>query len=317
MQAWRSQDLPRLEPDPGLGPVCVFDTLTGDVRPVGPDEGTARLYVCGITPYDATHMGHAATYVAFDLLNRAWRDAGQTVTYVQNVTDVDDPLLERAEATGVDWRELARDQTDLFRADMTALNVVAPEHYVGATEVVDRIVPAVEQLLERGLAYRVPGAPDAHGAGGLDVAPPVTPACRAFRTLRACRRRRRVPPGHAQHLGAQRHPVPQRARQTLRELVRAAQDPGFLGAADRDHHAVQTPAGAQVEKHVQRGVLVGLGRENRCEHGFREGAGAVVGAVLPQPLGRRDAVQRGGVRAAPGLDEVQPGGRGVDQTQHL
>ena len=65
------------------------------------------MYVCGITPYDATHMGHAASYVAFDLLNRAWRDGGQQVAYVQNVTDVDDPLLERAHATGVDWRELA------------------------------------------------------------------------------------------------------------------------------------------------------------------------------------------------------------------
>ena len=55
------------------------------------------MYVCGITPYDATHIGHAATYIAFDLLNRAWRDAGHEVHYVQNVTDVDDPLLERAD----------------------------------------------------------------------------------------------------------------------------------------------------------------------------------------------------------------------------
>ena len=62
------------------------------------------MYVCGITPYDATHIGHATTYVAFDLLNRVWRDAGSSVNYVQNVTDVDDPLLERARATGVDWQ---------------------------------------------------------------------------------------------------------------------------------------------------------------------------------------------------------------------
>ena len=64
-----------------------------ETRPDGP----ARLYVCGITPYDATHMGHAATYVAFDLLNRAWRNAGHEVVYVLNVTDVDDPLFERAD----------------------------------------------------------------------------------------------------------------------------------------------------------------------------------------------------------------------------
>ncbi len=122
-----------------------------------PQQAGHGLYVCGITPYDATHMGHAATYVAFDLLNRLWRDAGATVRYVQNVTDVDDPLLERASATGVDWVDLARSQTDLFRADMEALNVLAPEHYVGAVESIGSIVPIVESLLEEGTAYRVAG----------------------------------------------------------------------------------------------------------------------------------------------------------------
>jgi L-cysteine:1D-myo-inositol 2-amino-2-deoxy-alpha-D-glucopyranoside ligase len=120
--------------------------------------GEQSMYVCGITPYDATHMGHAASYVAFDLLNRAWRDGGQQVSYVQNVTDVDDPLLERATATGVDWRKLAASQIDLFQTDMEALNVLAPDHYVGAVEAIPMIVPAIEQLLERGLAYRVPGS---------------------------------------------------------------------------------------------------------------------------------------------------------------
>ena len=85
------------------------------------------MYVCGITPYDATHIGHAATYVAFDLLMRAWRDAGHAVPYVQNVTDVDDPLLERAAATGEDWRDLADRETELFREDMTALRVLPPD----------------------------------------------------------------------------------------------------------------------------------------------------------------------------------------------
>jgi L-cysteine:1D-myo-inositol 2-amino-2-deoxy-alpha-D-glucopyranoside ligase len=115
------------------------------------------MYVCGITPYDATHMGHAASYVAFDLLNRAWRDGGQQVAYVQNVTDVDDPLLERATATGVDWRDLAASQIELFQTDMEALNVLAPDNYVGAVEAVPLIVPAIESLVQRGLAYRVPG----------------------------------------------------------------------------------------------------------------------------------------------------------------
>lgn len=122
-----------------------------------PDSDQASLYVCGITPYDATHMGHAATYVAFDLLNRAWRDAERTVTYVQNVTDIDDPLLERATRDGQDWRELAISQTALFHADMEALNVLAPEHYIGAVEAIEWIVPEVQKLIQAGLAYPVAG----------------------------------------------------------------------------------------------------------------------------------------------------------------
>jgi L-cysteine:1D-myo-inositol 2-amino-2-deoxy-alpha-D-glucopyranoside ligase len=157
----------------------LFDTAQG--REVSlPAGGEQSMYVCGITPYDATPMGHAASYVAFDLLNRAWRDAGQKVSYVQNVTDVDDPLLERATATGVDWRDLAASQIDLFQTDMEALNVIAPDHYVGAVESVDLIVPAIERLLQLGLAYRVAGAAgepdgdvyyDVEAAGKQSIAP--------------------------------------------------------------------------------------------------------------------------------------------------
>jgi L-cysteine:1D-myo-inositol 2-amino-2-deoxy-alpha-D-glucopyranoside ligase len=117
----------------------------------------ARLYVCGITPYDATHLGHAATYLAFDLLNRAWRDGGHEVKYVQNVTDVDDPLLERAGATGRDWRELAQEQTDLFAEDMSTLSVLPPDDYIGAVEGIPLVVDAVERLLHAGHAYQLPG----------------------------------------------------------------------------------------------------------------------------------------------------------------
>jgi L-cysteine:1D-myo-inositol 2-amino-2-deoxy-alpha-D-glucopyranoside ligase len=136
--------------------IRLFDTALGSEVTL-PAGGEQSMYVCGITPYDATHMGHAASYVAFDLLNRAWRDARQRVAYVQNVTDVDDPLLERATATGVDWKELAASQIELFRTDMAALNVLPPDHYVGAVESVPLIVPEVERLIRLGLAYRVPG----------------------------------------------------------------------------------------------------------------------------------------------------------------
>jgi len=118
------------------------------------------MYVCGITPYDATHIGHAATYVAFDLLHRVWLDEGREVTYVQNVTDVDDPLLERATATGEDWRALAERETSRFVDDMTALAVLPPAAYVGAVEAVPLIVDAVERLVEAGQGYVVE-TPDA------------------------------------------------------------------------------------------------------------------------------------------------------------
>ena len=161
MTAWPSPDLPEL---PGQSPaVHVRDSSSGQlVQPVTGD--TARLYVCGITPYDATHMGHAATYVTMDLLGRAWRDSGKAVDYVQNVTDVDDPLLERAERDGIDWRDLAAREIGLFFEDMTALRVLPPREYVGVVESIPRIAEAVTRLVDAGLAYAVPVPDDPSGA---------------------------------------------------------------------------------------------------------------------------------------------------------
>jgi L-cysteine:1D-myo-inositol 2-amino-2-deoxy-alpha-D-glucopyranoside ligase len=155
MRAWTSPHVPRLDLEPA-GAVRVHDTATGEVRVTSP-SGPARMYVCGITPYDATHIGHAATYIGFDLLNRAWRDAGHRVRYVQNVTDVDDPLLERAGATGVDWAELAERETELFREDMTALRVLAPDEYIGAVESIPLDVELIGRLQDRGHVYDVDG----------------------------------------------------------------------------------------------------------------------------------------------------------------
>jgi L-cysteine:1D-myo-inositol 2-amino-2-deoxy-alpha-D-glucopyranoside ligase len=126
------------------------------------------MYVCGITPYDATHLGHAATYVAFDLLHRAWLDAGHEVVYVQNVTDIDDPLLVRAAETDDDWRALADREIARYVDDMSALGVLAPHVYLGVVEAIPLVVDAAEQLLEAGHAYRVP-TPDAEHAGAADV----------------------------------------------------------------------------------------------------------------------------------------------------
>ncbi|WP_055586655.1 cysteine--1-D-myo-inosityl 2-amino-2-deoxy-alpha-D-glucopyranoside ligase [Streptacidiphilus griseoplanus] len=155
MHAWPASDVPAL---PGQGsPLRIHDTAAGRTREITPAGPTARLYVCGITPYDATHMGHAATYNAFDLVQRVWRDAGHDVLYVQNVTDVDDPLLVRAQETGVDWTDLAERETALFREDMSALRMLPPAHYVGAVESIPWIVPLVQRLLESGAAYELDG----------------------------------------------------------------------------------------------------------------------------------------------------------------
>ncbi len=150
MLSWPAPLLPTL---PGTGPaLTLHDTARGEVAATDPDR-IARMYVCGITPYDATHLGHAATYLAFDLVNRVWRDAGHAVHYVQNVTDIDDPLLERASRDNEDWVVLAMRETALFREDMTALRVLPPEDFVGAVEAIPRIVGHVETLLDEGLAY--------------------------------------------------------------------------------------------------------------------------------------------------------------------
>ena len=152
MLSWPAPLLPTL---PGTGPVLkVHDTSRGDVVATSPGD-TARMYVCGITPYDATHLGHAATYLAFDLVNRVWRDLGHDVHYVQNVTDIDDPLLERAARDHDDWVVLGMRETALFREDMEALRVLPPRDYIGAVEAMDEIAELVGKLLASGAAYRI------------------------------------------------------------------------------------------------------------------------------------------------------------------
>jgi L-cysteine:1D-myo-inositol 2-amino-2-deoxy-alpha-D-glucopyranoside ligase len=153
VKAWNKPEIPTL---PGLSSApCLYDTSTRGLVEAHTGD-TARLYVCGITPYDATHMGHAATYLAYDTLQRVWLDAGLEVHFAQNVTDIDDPLLERAAVTGVDWQDLAASQVDLFRGDMEALSILPPEDYVAVTEVLDEIAEAVRRLLAAGVAYEVP-----------------------------------------------------------------------------------------------------------------------------------------------------------------
>ncbi|ACU97232.1 cysteine--1-D-myo-inosityl 2-amino-2-deoxy-alpha-D-glucopyranoside ligase [Saccharomonospora viridis] len=161
MQTWSSVAVPRV---PGTSrPLRLYDTATGQIRPTAPGR-VAKMYVCGITPYDATHLGHAATYLAFDLVHRLWLDAGHEVHYVQNVTDIDDPLLERAERDSEDWVVLGLRETALFREDMEALRVLPPRDFVGAVESIPEVVEMIEKLLASGAAYRVddPEYPDVY-----------------------------------------------------------------------------------------------------------------------------------------------------------
>ncbi|WP_199035073.1 cysteine--1-D-myo-inosityl 2-amino-2-deoxy-alpha-D-glucopyranoside ligase [Glycomyces salinus] len=153
MDSWTAPDVPAL---PGRGPVLrLHDTASGSPRPTVRDGAErASMYVCGITPYDATHLGHAATYITFDLVGRYWRDQGLEVDYAQNVTDVDEPLFERADRDGTDWQVLGLRETALFREDMEALRVVPPDHFVGAVESIPLVGKAVAQLCESGHAYR-------------------------------------------------------------------------------------------------------------------------------------------------------------------
>ena len=150
MKSWPAPTVPALA---GRGPqLRLYDSADRQVRPVTAGD-VATMYVCGITPYDATHLGHAATYLTFDLVHRVWLDSGHQVHYVQNITDVDDPLFERADRDGIDWRELAERETELFREDMAALRVLPPHDYVAATEAIPEVIEVVEKLLAAGSAY--------------------------------------------------------------------------------------------------------------------------------------------------------------------
>lgn len=115
------------------------------------------MYVCGITPYDATHLGHAATYLTFDLIHRYLLASGKKVHFVENITDIDDPLLERAERDHLDWVELAEKEIELFRSDMTALRVLPPQFYIGAVESIPDVISAIEIYQSRNLTYVLDG----------------------------------------------------------------------------------------------------------------------------------------------------------------
>ena len=154
MNSWPEVEIPAIAAKFDKPPLTLSDTASATKQQVA-NKPVYRMYVCGITPYDATHLGHAATYLTFDLINRYLRMLGSGVQYVQNITDIDDPLLERANRDGVDWRELAHQQIDLFRSDMVNLRVIPPAHYIGAVDAIPLVTQAITKLDERKSIYSV------------------------------------------------------------------------------------------------------------------------------------------------------------------
>jgi L-cysteine:1D-myo-inositol 2-amino-2-deoxy-alpha-D-glucopyranoside ligase len=154
MNSWTEVAVPNVVQVKDFPALVLTDTATSSKKALE-KKSTYRMYVCGITPYDATHLGHAATYLTFDLINRYLRATGAQVSYVQNITDIDDPLLERANRDGVDWSELAQQQIDLFRSDMVYLRVIPPAHYIGAVEAIPLVVQAISELEEQSSIYPV------------------------------------------------------------------------------------------------------------------------------------------------------------------
>ena len=133
----------------------LFDSYKGKKVDILGEQSS--IYICGITPYDATHMGHAATYLTFDLVNRYLKASGKNVSFVENITDIDDPLLERATRDDQDWRELAESQIELFREDMTSLGVLPPNAYRGVIESMDEIISTVAEMIATGKSYQLEG----------------------------------------------------------------------------------------------------------------------------------------------------------------
>jgi len=154
MKSWSKVELPPLHPRYQLNELSLVNSKTGLIQSI-PDKPVYRMYVCGITPYDATHLGHAATYLTFDLIKRYLHARGSIVNYVQNITDIDDPLLERATRDGVDWRDLAHSQIDLFTGDMESLRVLPPDSYIGAVESIPLVIDAIQKLQKLGSIYPI------------------------------------------------------------------------------------------------------------------------------------------------------------------
>jgi L-cysteine:1D-myo-inositol 2-amino-2-deoxy-alpha-D-glucopyranoside ligase len=135
----------------------LYNSLSGRKEQLVPKTSPVTMYVCGVTPYDTTHAGHAFTYVVFDVLHRYLRFLGHPVRYVSNITDVDDSILERARQRKLDYRQLGEEQTAQFIKDMEDLNILSPDVRPKASDEIPNMLDIVQRMLDRGAAYIVDG----------------------------------------------------------------------------------------------------------------------------------------------------------------
>ncbi len=138
--------------------MILYNTLSRQLEPLTSDDGLFRMYICGITPYDTTHLGHAFTFASFDVLARYLEYQGYQTVTVQNVTDIDDDILRRAAQVNMNWQQLAQQETEKYLADMAALNIRPPHYFPHATDEIDKIIEVVAELLEKGYAYEQNGS---------------------------------------------------------------------------------------------------------------------------------------------------------------
>ncbi|MGE5620097.1 MAG: cysteine--tRNA ligase [Sphingomonadaceae bacterium] len=138
--------------------MLLYDTMTLRKEPFVPSSEPVTLYVCGITPYDTTHLGHAFTYVFYDVLVRYLRYLGHGTRYVQNVTDVDDDILRKARELSIPWDRLAVRGIQHYQEDMAALNVLPPDVFPKASEEISKMIEMAKVLLKKGYAYRSGGS---------------------------------------------------------------------------------------------------------------------------------------------------------------
>ena len=155
MKSWQSKSIALSSNKYKNDSLFMFDSKSQQRNEIGRNGKKVQIYVCGITPYDSAHLGHAFTYLTFDLVIRALNFIGRETNYVQNITDIDDPLFERARTSGTNWQSIVDSQMEIYRTDMSALNMLPPDHFVGVMENMNLIISRIGETISKDLSYQI------------------------------------------------------------------------------------------------------------------------------------------------------------------